>query len=81
MSRQSRNMIKYIAKRILLMFPILIAVLIFTWILLQNMLLTSHYLTWAMRVLFLAVIAARLEDIVNGLIFILTIITIRGIAR
>ncbi|MCK4285143.1 MAG: ABC transporter permease [Candidatus Lokiarchaeota archaeon] len=37
MSRQSRNMIKYIAKRILLMFPILIAVLIFTWILSNNM--------------------------------------------
>jgi len=33
MSRQARNMIKYIIKRILLMFPILIAVLIFTWVL------------------------------------------------
>ena len=33
MTRQARNMIKYVLKRILLMFPILIAVLIFTWIL------------------------------------------------
>ncbi len=33
MSRQAKNMIKYVIKRILLMFPILIAVLIFTWIL------------------------------------------------
>ncbi|MHA1913617.1 MAG: ABC transporter permease [Promethearchaeota archaeon] len=32
MARQSRNMIKYIIKRILLMFPILLAVLIFTWV-------------------------------------------------
>ncbi|HEC39731.1 hypothetical protein LCGC14_0701680 [marine sediment metagenome] len=37
MSRQSRNMIKYIIKRILLMFPILIAVLIFTWVLSNSM--------------------------------------------
>ena len=37
MSRQSRNMIKYIIKRILLMFPILVAVLIFTWVLSQSM--------------------------------------------
>ena len=37
MSRQSRNMIKYIIKRILLMVPILVAVLIFTWILSQAM--------------------------------------------
>lgn len=37
MSRQSRNMIKYIIKRILLMFPILLAVLIFTWILSHQM--------------------------------------------
>ncbi|MFX1277864.1 MAG: ABC transporter permease [Promethearchaeota archaeon] len=33
MTRQARNMIKYVIKRILLMFPILLAVLIFTWIL------------------------------------------------
>jgi len=33
MTRQARNMIKYILKRILLMIPILLAVLIFTWIL------------------------------------------------
>ena len=38
MARQARNMIKYIIKRILLMFPILIAVLIFTWVL-------SHMMT------------------------------------
>ncbi len=37
MSRQSRNMLKYILKRILLMFPILIAVLIFTWVLSNSM--------------------------------------------
>lgn len=37
MSRQARNMIKYVIKRILLMFPILIAVLIFTWILANMM--------------------------------------------
>ncbi|MFX1312084.1 MAG: ABC transporter permease [Promethearchaeota archaeon] len=33
MARQARNMIKYIFKRILIMFPVLIAVLTFTWIL------------------------------------------------
>lgn len=33
MTRQAKNMIKYVIKRILLMLPILIAVLIFTWIL------------------------------------------------
>ena len=33
MKRKSQNMIKYIIKRILIMFPMLIAVLIFTWIL------------------------------------------------
>jgi peptide/nickel transport system permease protein len=33
MARQARNMMKYVFKRILLMVPILIAVLIFTWIL------------------------------------------------
>ena len=32
MTRQARNMMKYVFKRILLMIPILIAVLIFTWI-------------------------------------------------
>ena len=37
MTRQGRNMIKYIIKRILLMFPILLAVLIFTWILSHQM--------------------------------------------
>ena len=37
MTRQSRNMIKYIIRRILLMFPILLAVLIFTWILSHQM--------------------------------------------
>ena len=33
MKRKSQNMIKYIIKRILIMFPMLIAVLIFTWLL------------------------------------------------
>jgi peptide/nickel transport system permease protein len=33
MARQAQNMIKYIMKRILLMFPILMAVLLFTWLL------------------------------------------------
>lgn len=37
MTRQARNMIKYVIKRILLMFPILLAVLIFTWILSHQM--------------------------------------------
>ncbi|MHA2038772.1 MAG: hypothetical protein ACW98X_20255, partial [Promethearchaeota archaeon] len=33
MTRQTRNMIKYVIKRILVMVPLLIAVLIFTWVL------------------------------------------------
>lgn len=32
MARQARNMMKYVFRRILLMVPILLAVLIFTWI-------------------------------------------------
>lgn len=43
MARQARNMIKYILKRILIMFPILIAVLIFTW-LLSHMMAVNPYL-------------------------------------
>ena len=37
MTRQARNMIKYVIKRILMMFPILLAVLIFTWVLAHQM--------------------------------------------
>jgi len=33
MARQAQNMVKYIIKRIMIMFPMLIAVLIFTWLL------------------------------------------------
>lgn len=43
MARQARNMMKYVFKRILLMVPILIAVLIFTWIL-SNMMSVNPYL-------------------------------------
>jgi len=43
MARQARNMIKYILKRILIMFPILIAVLTFTW-LLSHMMAINPYL-------------------------------------
>jgi len=43
MARQARNMMKYIIKRILLMVPILLAVLIFTFIL-SNMMAVSPFL-------------------------------------
>jgi len=42
MARQARNMMKYVFKRILLMIPILIAVLIFTWILSNMMSVNPH---------------------------------------
>ncbi|MHA2008053.1 MAG: ABC transporter permease [Promethearchaeota archaeon] len=43
MARQAQNMIKYVLKRILLMVPILIAVLIFTWVL-SHMMSVNPYL-------------------------------------
>ena len=43
MKRKSQNMIKYVIKRILLMVPMLIAVLIFTW-LLSHMMSVNPYL-------------------------------------
>jgi len=43
MARQAQNMIKYVMKRILLMVPILIAVLIFTWVL-SHMMSVNPYL-------------------------------------
>ncbi|MFW9897027.1 MAG: ABC transporter permease [Candidatus Thorarchaeota archaeon] len=43
MARQAKNMMKYVVKRILLMVPILIAVLIFTWIL-SHMMAVNPYL-------------------------------------
>ncbi|MHA2037894.1 MAG: ABC transporter permease [Promethearchaeota archaeon] len=42
MARQARNMMKYIVKRILLMIPILLAVLIFTWIISHMMAVNPH---------------------------------------
>ena len=33
MSRKSQNMVKYVVKRILIMIPMLIGILIFTWVL------------------------------------------------
>ena len=43
MARQARNMMKYVVKRILLMVPILLAVLIFTWII-SHMMAVNPYL-------------------------------------
>lgn len=43
MARQARNMMKYIVKRILLMLPILLAVLIFTWML-SHLMAVNPYL-------------------------------------
>ncbi|MFW9876090.1 MAG: ABC transporter permease [Candidatus Thorarchaeota archaeon] len=43
MARQGRNMIKYVSRRILLMIPILMAVLIFTWII-SHMMAVNPYL-------------------------------------
>jgi len=44
MARQAQNMIKYIIKRILLMLPILISVLIFTWILSHMMYISPIFI-------------------------------------
>ena len=43
MARQARNMMKYVFRRILLMVPILLAVLIFTWII-SHMMAVNPYL-------------------------------------
>ncbi len=42
MARQARNMMKYVFRRILLMLPILLAVLIFTWIMSHMMAVNPH---------------------------------------
>ena len=47
MARQARNMMKYIIKRILLMAPLLIGVLIITWIL-SHMIDKNPYLSQLM---------------------------------